>query len=264
MKAEFESNDALEEISLGRALALTALAPIAGGLADQREREEIEAERQRVEKATAERVRAERDGRINSGRADRADLDDLAQEASSIITHNPDPEIVGQVWTKLVASGVIGSPTHDVLGISFSKGPGKANELLGGDYFTARWSETSRKNAWLAPGAGRSTQAGDFAGESTDAWVDEDGTVWVPHPARVVHGGVFVVPHGTSLQARRRGLWHKRSIEFVNAILVDANLDASRHDPHNPTSGLRGSVMAALKARQIKSSDGILTVGGDR
>ena len=248
------------EESLGQAVAVTALAPIAGRLADQQEQQGLKAERERVEKESAERERLEREARVNNGIATSADLDQIDQEASSEIAHDPSPELARQVWVRLVASEASGPPTHDLLAVhgkggSWSRPP--------------RFAELSRMPAWCAPGVGRHDPNGQH-----DVWLDVEGSIWSPRNPRFENGGglehgldkdnrgrlidpnlTIAVPHGASLQTRRRGMYYERRIDLINGTVIDTGMEYAlfNHAGGSKHADLRSAVAAILGARKSTS-----------
>lgn len=250
----------MTEESLGRAVAVLALQPIAERLADRHEREELEAERECAEGEAADRERAKREARISSGLATSADLDEVAEEASSEITHGPSPETVRQIWARLVASGAAGPPTHDLLAVCGSGGSRSR---------PPRFAELSRALAWCAPSVGRHEPE-----ETHDVWLDAEGTIWSPRNPRWEGGGglnygldkdnrgrlinpnlTIAVPHGTNFSTRRSGMYYERRIDLLDGTVVDTgrewdifnNRGAGKH------ADLRSAVAAILRARESAS-----------
>ncbi|MGA8744955.1 MAG: hypothetical protein WB507_03720 [Solirubrobacterales bacterium] len=222
----------MTEESLGRAVAMTALAPIAERLADQQQREEREAERRRGEQKAADREHADRENRIRSGVATSVDLDEVAREAAYELARVD----ANQVWTGLIASGAAGPPTHDLLEVHVK---GKKTRLS--------LTELSRVPVWLAPNAGGWPD--DIHGQPDDAWVkdvwvDGDGTVWAPcspNPDVVsnlsmslrgwedIHGRIdesitprlFVLPHNAGLRTKKSRFAGVPWILLVDGIIID-------------------------------------------
>lgn len=244
--------------SLGRSVAVTALAPIAGRLVEERERAEREAEGRRAEKKAVERKRSEREARIREGVATSADLAVIREEAAVILTRDSSPGNVRQVWNRLVASGAVGDPTHDLLRVQVK---GKNSRVTA--------TELSRTAAWLAPDAGewegRTSEFEQVRLNQIDAWVDRDGGVWIPstphpqgygllHLERDNRGRIYgpdalmvLLPHGASLRIKKT--WEKWSDgQVAGGIVLSSETGPG---PMRNRHGLREAVGAILEARGV-------------
>jgi hypothetical protein len=249
-----------QEDSLGRAVALALLRPIAVRLADQREREEAEArrqrareerdtERRRAEREAAERERAEREVRISNGFATPADLDEILKEAADALSVEGSEVDVGRVWARLVASGAVGPPTHDIVTTRY-RWPATS---------TLRFEELSRQPGWLVPDAQPfcfHCPGEDF--EETrglmDVWIAADGQTFRRE-------NVFLPGCGQSLadhDARLTYFWHETRSSPVNvAVLVGEpprTEEVSRFLLPRETKALRDTILLTEKgSRDIET-----------
>jgi hypothetical protein len=168
---------------------------------------------------------------------------------------------VRDLWSALMSRGQLGEATHDLLRVRVASWPDRANDLLGGDYFTERWTEHERTPAWHAPSAGN-YRVGDGEG-SMDVWLTIDGEIWAgANPACSDGGGfrygsasrdiygvlldpdlVMAVRRGESVRVARSGFWHTRRLRVLNATAVVWGHEA--HSPFSASCDLDRAVRAA-------------------
>lgn len=176
---------------------------------------------------------------------------------------------VRALWRSLMDSAAVGEPTHDLLRVRIAAWPNRANDLLGGDYFTERWTEGQRTQAWHAPHAGRYRVRVDTAAGAPDderrmdVWITEDGELWAPANAAYTDGGgfryvgerdkrgvlldpnvVIAVPRGEHVRVARSGFWHKRDLRVLNATAV---VTETWNAPFSPSWEFDDAVRAACE-----------------
>jgi hypothetical protein len=192
----------MTEESLGRAVAVAALGPIARHETDQREREERQ-----------EREGEELEARIEGGLSTSADLDEIVRRLAVADSRARWSESQWMAWKTLARSGALKATEMELVCVRFRQPP------LGGQIVAELW----RRLAWSS----------DYEGDRW--WLDIEASLWKEEKRRFVVGTDNL---GDRLMGRSRNS-QLRSIDSLGETNHSGDLGEFSSD--DPTAWVKNS-----------------------